>query len=57
MTLLTRLKRACLSRQEFKQFIQTREHPEEGTAYFNEDLLPTPPGQLLFEIILDSMSN
>ncbi|KAK1445694.1 hypothetical protein CMEL01_09937 [Colletotrichum melonis] len=42
MMFLTRLTRACSSRHEFKQFIQTKEHPEEGTAYFNEDLLPTP---------------
>ncbi|KAK1673594.1 putative uracil transporter [Colletotrichum godetiae] len=39
---MTRLKRACSSRQELKHFIQTKDHPEEGTAYFNEDLLPTP---------------
>ncbi|KAL4799633.1 permease for cytosine/purines, uracil, thiamine, allantoin-domain-containing protein [Aspergillus venezuelensis] len=27
-----------------KKCIQTKEAPEEGAAYFNEDLLPTPPG-------------
>ncbi|KAL3479674.1 permease for cytosine/purines, uracil, thiamine, allantoin-domain-containing protein [Aspergillus californicus] len=26
-----------------KKYIQTRDAPEEGAAYFNEDLLPTPP--------------
>ncbi|KAF4871735.1 Allantoin permease [Colletotrichum siamense] len=41
----TRLRRAFSSRKEFKQFIQTKEHPDDGPAYFNEDLLPTPPSQ------------
>ncbi|KAL4907723.1 hypothetical protein BDW74DRAFT_166386 [Aspergillus multicolor] len=27
-----------------KKYIQTRDAPEKGAAYFNEDLLPTPPG-------------
>ncbi|KAL4969789.1 nucleobase cation symporter-1 family protein [Aspergillus stella-maris] len=27
-----------------KKYMQTKEAPEEGAAYFNEDLLPTPPG-------------
>ncbi|KAL4948135.1 permease for cytosine/purines, uracil, thiamine, allantoin-domain-containing protein [Aspergillus filifer] len=27
-----------------KKYILTKEAPEEGAAYFNEDLLPTPPG-------------
>ncbi|KAK2015879.1 putative allantoin permease [Colletotrichum eremochloae] len=38
-----RLRRAVSSKQEFKRFVQTKEPPQEGTAYFNEDLLPTPP--------------
>ncbi|KAL4738240.1 permease for cytosine/purines, uracil, thiamine, allantoin-domain-containing protein [Aspergillus similis] len=27
-----------------KKYAQTRDAPEKGAAYFNEDLLPTPPG-------------
>ncbi|KAL3431355.1 permease for cytosine/purines, uracil, thiamine, allantoin-domain-containing protein [Aspergillus tetrazonus] len=27
-----------------KKYVQTRDAPEKGAAYFNEDLLPTPPG-------------
>ncbi|KAL4919035.1 permease for cytosine/purines, uracil, thiamine, allantoin-domain-containing protein [Aspergillus aurantiobrunneus] len=28
-----------------KKYVQTRDAPEHGAAYFNEDLLPTPPEQ------------
>ena len=40
-----RLKRAVSSREELVKFIETKEWPEEGKAFFNEDLLPTPPGK------------
>ncbi|KAK2001953.1 putative uracil transporter [Colletotrichum falcatum] len=43
MLRVQRLGRAVSSKHEFKRFIQTKEAPEEGAAYFNEDLLPTPP--------------
>ncbi|KAI1337790.1 putative allantoin permease [Xylariaceae sp. FL0016] len=39
----TRIKTAFSSSQEFKRFVRTKEAPPEGKAYFNEDLLPTPP--------------
>jgi hypothetical protein len=37
------LRRGMSSVQQFKVLIQTQEAPTEGKAYFNEDLLPTPP--------------
>ncbi|KZL77821.1 allantoin transporter, partial [Colletotrichum tofieldiae] len=42
MSRVARFRRAVASPQEFKRFIRTKEHPIEGPAYFNEDLLPTP---------------
>lgn len=44
MAVLQRLRRGLSSPQQFKILIQTKDVPTEGTAYFNEDLLPTPPG-------------
>lgn len=44
VAVVDRLRRATSSKEEFLRFVQTKEHPEEGTAYFNEDLLPTPLG-------------
>lgn len=43
MAAMHRLRRGLSSAQEFKVLIQTKEAPAEGKAYFNEDLLPTPP--------------
>lgn len=40
---MQKLRGAFTSRQKFKAFIQTKDAPAEGAAYFNEDLLPTPP--------------
>ncbi|KAL4945613.1 hypothetical protein BDV06DRAFT_219150 [Aspergillus oleicola] len=34
-----------------KKCIQTKEAPEEGAAYFNEDLLPTPPEHRTWNIL------
>jgi nucleobase:cation symporter-1, NCS1 family len=42
-TRVQRVKEAFSSPQAFKKAIQTPDAPAEGTAYFNEDLLPTPP--------------
>lgn len=43
MAVLQRVQRGLSSPQQFKVLIQTKEAPTEGSAYFNEDLLPTPP--------------
>lgn len=43
MATIRRLGKGLSSPQDFKTLIQTREAPAQGTAYFNEDLLPTPP--------------
>ncbi|KAH8174152.1 hypothetical protein LIA77_05571 [Sarocladium implicatum] len=43
MVTIKRLKAATSSKKELKRFLETKEWPEEGEAFFNEDLLPTPP--------------
>jgi hypothetical protein len=43
MKRLHNFRQAFSSKEEFKAFVKTKEAPAEGTAYFNEDLLPTPP--------------
>ncbi|KAF4340516.1 allantoin transport [Fusarium beomiforme] len=43
MVTVKRIKEAASSKKEFKRFLETKEWPEEGEAFFNEDLLPTPP--------------
>lgn len=47
MRRLSSLKQAFASKEEFKAFVKTKDAPSEGVAYFNEDLLPTPPGNFL----------
>ncbi|KAL2829403.1 permease for cytosine/purines, uracil, thiamine, allantoin-domain-containing protein [Aspergillus cavernicola] len=34
-----------------KKYMQTRDAPEEGAAYFNEDLLPTPPEHRTWNVL------
>lgn len=43
MSAVRRIKQATSSKKEFVRFLETKEWPEQGKAYFNEDLLPTPP--------------
>jgi nucleobase:cation symporter-1, NCS1 family len=38
-----KVKTALASPRAFKDAIKVRDAPVEGSAYFNEDLLPTPP--------------
>lgn len=45
-TAMATIRKALSSRQGLKSLIQTKEAPVQGTAYFNEDLLPTPPSLL-----------
>lgn len=45
MAFIRRTKQATRSKEDLKNFLQTKEAPAKGHAYFNEDLLPTPPAQ------------
>jgi NCS1 family nucleobase:cation symporter-1 len=45
MVSMRRIKEATSSKEEFVRALETKEWPKEGKAYFNEDLLPTPPEQ------------
>lgn len=51
MTIATttrKVRTAFSSRQAFKKAIRAPDAPDEGSAYFNEDLLPTPPNQRIW---------
>jgi hypothetical protein len=54
MNYVERVKKAAASKEEFKRFVQTKEAPAEGKAYFNEDLLPTPPSKSKSVGLIDS---
>lgn len=43
MATIRSIRKGLSSREALKTLIQTKEAPVQGTAYFNEDLLPTPP--------------
>jgi hypothetical protein len=56
MVSMQRIKRAASSKKELVQFLQTREWPDEGKAFFNEDLLPTPPGMCFADRKIESLA-
>jgi nucleobase:cation symporter-1, NCS1 family len=50
-TPVRKVKAAFASPQAFKESVRVPDAPIEGSAYFNEDLLPTPPEKRIWNTL------